>query len=130
MHRDEPHRCVPGCPRPGRFVSSTSMFARWLLPICIALSVLCSAVSGIAAAGASGEVSCCCPSPEHCTCHDHDDAPKPSTIRRCSGDLTLVAPALACFELTDPEPIPVHDSRPAVAELPSPTIRTSQCWLK
>lgn len=106
------------------------MFWRWLLPIVAALSVLCSAVTGIAAAGSVGEVSCCCPSPERCKCHDHDGAPKPSTLRRCSGELTLVAPAMACFEVPDPASILRDDSRPVIAELPSPAIRTSQCWLK
>src|SRR5690606_31612078 len=123
-------RVLRGCRVRHWAVSSSSMFGRWILPIVAALAMLCSAVSGIAAAGAMGEPACCCPSPDRCKCHDHDGTPKPSTLRRCSGELTLVAPALACFELSEPIAVAHHAPRPLVAELPVPTMRTSQCWLK
>lgn len=80
---------------------------RSLLPIVAALAMLVQPVTTWAAAGVTGAVSCCCPEPATCECHDHHgdrhDAPR---LKRCGdGAVELVAPV--GLVATPPAPAPV-----------------------
>ncbi len=69
---------------------------RWLLPIIAVMTLLGSSVTAWAAAGFVGEASCCCPDKTKCKCHDHDgDRDASPTLKRCAGEATWVAPAVA-----------------------------------
>jgi hypothetical protein len=66
---------------------------RWLLPLLAVLTLLGSSVTAWAAAGFSGDPTCCCPDKTKCHCPDHhggkhDNAPK---LNRCSGEATFAA---------------------------------------
>lgn len=87
---------------------------RWLLPIIAAMTLLGSSVTAWAAAGFFGESSCCCPDKTKCKCHDHDGdrAPAP-TLKRCAGDATWVAPAVApAIDPVDPLAAPAVQTAP------------------
>ncbi len=67
---------------------------RRLVPLVAALTVLCGSVSTWAAAGPTGDPSCCCPIKTACKCHDHDGKPSgPPMMQKCGGDSQVVAPA-------------------------------------
>ena len=95
---------------------------RWLLPLVAVFALLGQAVTAFAATGAFGDATCCCPIKAKCKCHDHDGdrAPAP-TIKRCAGDATLVAPAVAAalpaidLEIVDEPRVTIA---PALAPLP------------
>jgi hypothetical protein len=68
---------------------------RLLLPIIAALTLLVQPVATWAAAGIERDVTCCCPDPEKCDCHEHGKGPSAPSMRRCdSGQLTIVAPVV------------------------------------
>jgi hypothetical protein len=82
-----------GSHRVGKF--GFDVLARRLLPLLAAIAVVFSSIASFAAAGPTGEIACCCPVPDECKCHDHDTGPAPPTMKRCPGDVELVAPLLA-----------------------------------
>jgi len=66
---------------------------RWLLPVVAVLAFLASSVTAFAATGVIGEAACCCPDPDTCKCHAHDEGPQPaSEMKRCAGEAQIVAP--------------------------------------
>lgn len=97
------------------------MVARWLLPVLAVLAFLGQAVTAWAATGTFGEAACCCPSPERCKCHDHDDrGDGTSQLRRCTGDAERVAPAPLAAAVAAP-PVAVAELR-AIEVAPPPIL--------
>ena len=80
---------------------------RWLLPLVAVFALLGNAVSAFAAAGIVGKSECCCPDPETCKCHDHDNKPQPnSELKRCGGEAQMVTPTLVVATIIEPfEPV-------------------------
>jgi hypothetical protein len=80
---------------------------RLLLSLAAALALLVQPVATWAAAGVQGDVSCCCPDPDRCDCHDHKgqhthDGPR---MKRCgNGPVKLIAPVVLIA--TPPAPRP------------------------
>lgn len=66
---------------------------RWLLPLVAVLALCGRTVTAFAAAGWVGKLTCCCPDPKTCKCHDHcKDGNPHDELKRCSVDAKLVAP--------------------------------------
>jgi hypothetical protein len=60
------------------------------LSLLTVLTLLGSSVSAWAAAGVSGDVTCCCPVKTKCHCHDHDGQPDHTAkLKRCGGEATF-----------------------------------------
>jgi hypothetical protein len=82
----------------------------------VAVAILAgNAVTVFAGAGMIGDVECCCPDPDKCPCHDHDDqAPREAKLKTCSTDATLVVatPLVAVASTT----------APAIEERPAPRV--------
>jgi hypothetical protein len=69
------------------------VFVRWLLPVIAVLALLVSSVTAFAASGVVGDTECCCPHPDICKCHDHDDDHhREPVMKKCGGVAKLVAP--------------------------------------
>lgn len=69
------------------------MVLRWFLPLLAVLALLASSLTAFAGTGVVGSAECCCPDPDTCKCHDHDDGPQPaSELNRCGGEARLVTP--------------------------------------
>lgn len=97
------------------------VLSRWLLPVVAALAVLTGSVTAYAAAGVIGEVTCCCPDPDACKCHDHDAAPDDApTLKRCSGDASFVTPHVSEAVLPAAEPVAEHRTSTTVAHAAIP----------
>ncbi len=73
--------------------SNAPAVPRWLLPLIAVLALCGRTVTAFAAAGWVGKLTCCCPDPETCKCHDHDGTKRPDPeLKRCGGDAKLVSP--------------------------------------
>jgi hypothetical protein len=68
--------------------------ARWLVSLVTLLTLLGQPLGAFASAGEKAEVTCCCPDPEMCKCHDHDGHGT-DTMKRCAGAEHQVMPVLA-----------------------------------
>ena len=73
----------------------TVPLVRWLVSLCVLLSLLGQPVAAFVSAGTKTDATCCCPSPDVCTCHDHDGRGSDETIKRCAGSEHQVLPAVA-----------------------------------
>jgi hypothetical protein len=106
---------------------------RWLLPLVAVVALLGNAATTWAGAGMVGDTQCCCPDPERCKCHDHDGEAAPtSELKRCSGDVQIVAPihliaiapslvsiaAAPVATAVDVDPPPIADHVPEPPEKP------------
>jgi hypothetical protein len=67
---------------------------RVLLPVIAALALLLQPVATWAAAGVERDAACCCPEPAKCDCHDHGKGHAEPQMRRCGGEVSVVAPLL------------------------------------
>ena len=100
---------------------------RWLLSLLTVVTLLGSSVTAWAAAGFSGDPTCCCPDKAKCHCPDHhgdkhDSTPK---LKRCGGEATFadvdIAPAVV------PEPTMTVDVLEAVIEIVQ-TVQVPDEW--
>lgn len=82
------------------------MLLRWFLPVVAVLALLATSLTAFAGTGVVGSSECCCPDPDTCKCHDHDDGPQPaSELKRCGGEARLVAPHVpAAIQVTPLSP--------------------------
>jgi hypothetical protein len=99
---------------------------RWFLPVLAVLALLASSLTAFAGTGVVGSSECCCPDPDTCKCHDHDEGPEPaSELTRCGGEARLVAPHVAAaIEVTPALPavvtLLVHDIVHTTLPMPAP----------
>jgi len=91
---------------------------RWLLPLFAVFALLGQTVTSYAAAGTFGDPSCCCPIKAKCRCHDHDGKDSAPVLKRCNGDVKVVAPAIA---YAVPVVTPTIEAEPRVTITPAPT---------